>query len=152
MTDVLSLPSARVCMLQDVASKGSAAVGSSVRVTGEVKLLGPSRAQLLLYDRGCSLWADISEAAVQGEPRQGAMLQLVGELVAHRPETEARLQPSEGQQHATLALELDGAVAPPPLLLKARIARLMEGLDLELYSRCLAMRRRFEEEYLPIAG
>ncbi|CAE8659304.1 unnamed protein product, partial [Polarella glacialis] len=41
------------------------------------------------------------------------------------------------------------ALDAPPLLLRARIARCVDGLDMNLYEQCLEVRRQFESEFCP---
>ncbi|CAE8584593.1 unnamed protein product, partial [Polarella glacialis] len=46
-------------------------------------------------------------------------------------------------------LEVFQALDAPPLLLRARIARCVDGLDMNLYEQCLEVRRQFESEFCP---
>eukprot|EP00439_Symbiodinium_sp_Y106_P021841 s2866_g2.t1 len=123
MEPALQLPSARICLLKELAENPAAAVGASVRVTGEVKefqQIDPSRQpMLLMQDRGATLLVDGTAAVRAAEILPGRSVQAVGEL------------------------ERRGDF----LVLRARILRVVD-MDLQLYERCLAVRRQFESKYL----
>ncbi|CAE7568345.1 unnamed protein product, partial [Symbiodinium sp. CCMP2456] len=114
----LQLPSARICLLKELAENPAAAVGASVRVTGEVKefqqIDASRQPMLLMQDRGATLLVDGTAAvrAAGTEILPGRSLQAVGELER-----------------------------------RARILRVVD-MDLQLYERCLAVRRQFESKYL----
>ncbi|CAJ1425348.1 unnamed protein product [Effrenium voratum] len=116
--DPLQLPPARPCLLKEVPTLS---LGSSVRVTGEVKEIQQApKPLILLHDREAVLCVDAGSLVRPVQATPGMLLQAVGELAA------------EGNQQ----------------MLRARIVRVVSGLDLELYERCLAVRRQFEAEYL----
>ncbi|CAE7288960.1 unnamed protein product [Symbiodinium natans] len=118
----LQLPPARICLLKELVQNPAAAVGASVRVTGEMKEFqqgAGGRPLLLLHDRGATLLVDGAAAVRAAEIVPGRGVQAVGEI-------ESR----EGV-----------------LVMQARILRVVD-LDLQLYERCLAVRRQFESQYL----
>ncbi|OLP99291.1 hypothetical protein AK812_SmicGene18190 [Symbiodinium microadriaticum] len=119
----LQLPSARICLLKELAENPAAAVGASVRVTGEVKefqqIDASRQPMLLMQDRGATLLVDGTAAvrAAGADILPGRSVQAVGEL------------------------ERRGDF----LVLRARILRVVD-MDLQLYERCLAVRRQFESK------
>eukprot|EP00746_Dinoflagellata_sp_MGD_P166892 gnl/MRDRNA2_/MRDRNA2_97104_c0_seq1.p1 gnl/MRDRNA2_/MRDRNA2_97104_c0~~gnl/MRDRNA2_/MRDRNA2_97104_c0_seq1.p1 ORF type:complete len:133 (+),score=21.47 gnl/MRDRNA2_/MRDRNA2_97104_c0_seq1:103-501(+) len=111
--------------------------GMSVRVTGELRRLLPWCHRASLYDQGAQLWVDTSKLEAQ-RLQEGSLTQVLGELAALE-ETEAPLEDSE-----------EGANSAH-LILRARIARKVDGLDMALYEQCLQIHRQTERANVPAA-
>lgn len=107
-----------VLHIQEILARGGAANKTSVRVLGTVQHIDLAAARLTIEHKSAVL--DVDTSALGGHAyQQGQLLQFIGEM-------------SVCEQ------------AVP--LLRARIVRSMEGLDLELYDRSLKAKREFERE------
>mmetsp|Transcript_73626 Transcript_73626/g.204659 ORF Transcript_73626/g.204659 Transcript_73626/m.204659 type:complete len:200 (-) Transcript_73626:52-651(-) len=132
-------------------------VGESVRVTGEVEHLEP--AGLLLGARGVRLWVDTSAATVLQMPvgrgfghawRNGSLLQVIGEIEACGSDATERTVATEAEADSRGSASLLPTTSHVlPLQLRARVARLVDALDMSVYETCLEVRRDFESRYCP---
>eukprot|EP00439_Symbiodinium_sp_Y106_P022628 s2866_g2.t2 len=116
----LQLPSARICLLKELAENPAAAVGASVRVTGEVKEFQ------------------------QIDPSRQPMLLMIGVLLC------SWMGPLPCAQRRSCQAVLSkplGSWKGEAISSRARILRVVD-MDLQLYERCLAVRRQFESKYL----
>mmetsp|Transcript_105151 Transcript_105151/g.172849 ORF Transcript_105151/g.172849 Transcript_105151/m.172849 type:complete len:168 (-) Transcript_105151:44-547(-) len=142
MEPPLQLQPCKVLLLREIMEQTM--VGASLRVTGVIERLEghPSEAgpqHVLLGDRGSRLWVDISQLGHRTDVRRfshGGLLQVLGEVEA-------------AGEDLWQSLCRPGV---PRLLLRARLARQMAGLDLNLYEQCLRVRREFEAQFCPPAG
>eukprot|EP00927_Polykrikos_kofoidii_P018917 TRINITY_DN18807_c0_g1_i1.p1 TRINITY_DN18807_c0_g1~~TRINITY_DN18807_c0_g1_i1.p1 ORF type:complete len:221 (+),score=36.93 TRINITY_DN18807_c0_g1_i1:120-782(+) len=138
----------------------SVANGVSVRVTGEIA--GVASPWVLLQADGGRLWVDVTALAEASEAggaacaprclRVGGLLQAVGELDSGCGVTE------RGGAHGGACGTRSSRGLPPaagdgpsvsPFILRARILRAVDGLDMQLYERCLQARRAFQIQHCP---
>jgi hypothetical protein len=134
------VPHGRILLLDEVLAQSLALRGCSVRTLGQCALPAcqPSAStnnphSVTAYDaasavaslshKGCQLRVDVSLAPLTAY-RVGSLMQVIGEVELRRRSG-------------------DAADAESVVLL-ARIARCVDGLDLELYEQALRVRREFE--------
>ena len=109
--------------LPDLAWRAEALHERSVRVMGTVSSYDPEarRARVTMAD--ASLWVDLRRASCADPPRVGSLFQYIGELDAARG---AGPDPDE----------------PRPVL-RARVARCVDGLDVGVYDIALRERNKW---------
>jgi hypothetical protein len=109
--------------LPDLARRAEALHERSVRVMGTVSSYDPEarRARVTMAD--ASLWVDLRRASGADPPRVGSLFQYIGELDAARG---AGPDPDE----------------PRPVL-RARVARCVDGLDVGVYDIALRERNKW---------
>ncbi len=101
----------------------------SVRVLGQCVDVNPLQKRLAILDRGASLVVDIELVADQQFALEG-LYQFIGELLQEKDEEQ---QGASGQ-------------GGPRLVLRARVARAVEGMDVSLYEQAVRLRRAFLEK------
>ena len=101
--------------LLEVRDGGENAHGSSVRVMGVLESFDPDASRGVIAMDGASLAVDVSLVPGADPHRVGSMYQYIGEV------------------------DIRGA----DRTLKARVARCVDGLDIEVYKRALQVRRKF---------
>ena len=95
----------------------------SVRVTGALESYDPVAARARVGVDGESLWVDVSKVSGADPHRVGSLYQYIGELDA----------------------AVGGGPDPtePKPVLRARVARCVDGLDLLVYHKALETRNKF---------
>jgi hypothetical protein len=101
--------------LVEVRDGGESAHGSSVRVMGVLESFDPDASRGVIAMDGASLAVDVSLVPGADPHRVGSMYQYIGEV------------------------DVRGA----DRTLRARVARCVDGLDVEVYKRALQVRRKF---------
>lgn len=114
-----ALPSAALMQLDELSRED---VGRCVRVLGRIARIDAAARTLDLEYRGARLLVDTTR--IDGALSVSDYRHVLGEV---------RVQ--------------DGA--PNGIALRARLLVAMEGVDVDLYDRCLALRRRLEERLFP---
>ena len=115
--------------IAEILASGSSAHGSSVRVTGILESFDAASAKATVEQNGSLLVVDTS--ALEGAVlRAGEQSQFLGEIHAHA----AASSDAENQQPHTI------------VVLRARVHRLVTGLNLSLYERAASAMREFTAE------
>ena len=108
------VPSAEIIFLDELSTRRDLSPQASVRVLGRLREYSPTSQRALVALHQCELEVDTS--LLQGVALQeGCLLQVIGELSG----------------------------APPHCVLHARVARNVDGLDVELYRQAVQLRRQF---------
>ena len=109
--------------LPELCRNASSLHDHSVRVTGSLESYDPVAARARVGADGESLWVDVSKVSGADPHRVGSLYQYIGELDA----------------------AVGGGPDPtePKPVLRARVARCVDGLDLLVYHKALETRNKF---------
>ena len=94
--------------------------------------------------KGVQLVVD-RELVPELQVQRGSLFQFIGEVTQFQARALSRSPPHPIPAHPPRCLQ-------PQLQLRARVARIVDGLDLELYDEALQVRRAFEEEMAAAAA
>jgi|AntAceMinimDraft_5_1070358.scaffolds.fasta_scaffold42613_1 hypothetical protein len=86
-----------------------------------------------------SLWVDVSKVPRADPPRLGSLYQYIGEVDSSAPRVG---EAGKGTGTGT-GTDIDGDRLEPRPILRARVARCVDGLDIALYKRALDVRNLF---------
>ncbi|GAB5591957.1 hypothetical protein Unana1_06857 [Umbelopsis nana] len=117
----MAVPPGELVMLQELANNPAAFRGKSIRATGMLMAYNPDTNLAVLEHKGNTL--NVATHLLDPFPyKHKDLLQCIGEVDLDQ----------ESKQ----------------LLLCARVARKVDGLDLDLYQKTIELRRKYQETYL----
>ncbi|KAJ1980669.1 hypothetical protein H4R35_001038 [Dimargaris xerosporica] len=119
-----------IALVGEIASSPSEWIGRSVRVVGILKHYDAST-DLAIIEQGGRMAVDTRLLGPFAYPLQSAVM-FIGEV--------------EAAQHEQSHPELQSLTLPLPIL-RARIARCVDGLDLHLYKSAIQIKRTFEQRW-----
>ncbi|CAM0136432.1 hypothetical protein VKS41_006752 [Umbelopsis sp. WA50703] len=118
----MAIPAGKPVMLQELVQGPANYDGTSVRATGILMGYNPDENRAIIEHKGCSLdvATDLLDTFAYNTKD---LLQCIGELEYSHDSNR--------------------------LLLRARVSRKVDGLDLDLYEKAMMIHRKYEEKYVP---